>query len=229
MALAGDPAVVLLDEQDEVRTGKWRGGGCVLVEVTHLCYALLHTQGPFDMVYDMVYSPNYPVKRVHHFKKAGHSEVLFRRGVFVHPGYTNWLFVQLEERGSCEKELQLLQSFREFFLDGMGIETHLKKPGDKIRIVMISRRPYNKFVEHKFMGRQVSNEDQLVRAMKKLPNVEVRLEDFAQITFQEQIHLVASTDLMVRGCCGETVVHECCLTRSSACTCLIRLVCTAPR
>ena len=92
---------------------------------THLCsYAW---QGPFDMVFDHVFSPNFPLKRVHDFARST-PEVLFKHAVFVHPGYTNWLFVQLFEKGSCERSLQMLQSFREFFLDGMKIETKFKVP-----------------------------------------------------------------------------------------------------
>lgn len=42
-------------------------------------------QGPFDMVFDLVYSPKFPVKRVHDFKKSD-QEVTFPHAVFVHPG-----------------------------------------------------------------------------------------------------------------------------------------------
>ena len=74
----------------------------------------------------------------------------------------------------------------------------MQHPDDVIDITFISRKPYLQFVEHKFMGRQVTNENELMKRMNALPGVKATLVDFATITFQEQIHLVTNTDIMVR-------------------------------
>lgn len=143
----------------------------------------------------------------------------------MHAGYTNFLFVQLFQTGSCQQSLQLLQSFRLFFLAGIGIadtprvsskrvlcpccgtaSSHslllfvcsLQDGGDDLNILFISRRPYTKFVEHRFMGRQVTNEKELITALDKMPQVKAELVDFAQITFQEQIKRVTESDIMVQ-------------------------------
>lgn len=162
-------------------------------------------EGPFDKVFDKVFSPNFDVKRVHHFKRSDRT-VTFRQAIFVHPGYTNFLFVQLFERGSCDKSLQLLQSFREFFLEGFGIRTPFKNPNDPIKVTFISRKPYNKFVSHKFMGRQVTNEGELMTAMKRFAGVEPALVDFAQLTFEEQLEMMTKTDILV-GMHGAALTH----------------------
>ena len=48
------------------------------------------------------------------------------------------------------------------------------------------------------MGRQVTNEKELITALDKMPQVKAELVDFAQITFQEQIKRVTESDIMVQ-------------------------------
>ena len=51
------------------------------------------------------------------------------------------------------------------------------------------------------MGRQVTNEPELLREMNKLQDVEAKLVDFAQISFTEQLQLMVNTDILVRSAC----------------------------
>lgn len=164
-------------------------------------------EGPFDETLQRVFSPNYPVLRVSDFQsQADRLVVRFPRAIFVHPGYTSFMFAALFQRGSCRYSLQLLQSYRLFFLRGLGIETPSPRPDDKLRLVFISRKPYDNFIEHKYMGRQISNEEEVVTMFRGIPNVEPQLVDFATISYTEQIELIVNTDIFV-GMHGAALTH----------------------
>ena len=59
----------------------------------------------------------------------------------------------------CQREIFLLKSFRAFMLSAMQVATP-PPPGPvsasaPLRVMVISRRPYNVFVKHVFVSRQV--------------------------------------------------------------------------
>ncbi len=63
--------------------------------------------------------------------------------------------------------------------------------------MIVSRRPYDKFVSHAFVGRQVSNEEELVTAIKAIGDVEVELVDLVHLTAHKQLARIAATDVLV--------------------------------
>jgi hypothetical protein len=109
----------------------------------------------------------------------------------------------------CHAGTQLLQSYRRFVLAALELLPAVdgRASSDPITVTLVSRRPYNKFVDHAFMGRQVTNEDALVAAMKmKAAHVEaggaplaldVQLVDFAQLETAQQLRVVAGTEILV--------------------------------
>lgn len=178
--------VMLLDEQDE---------------------------GPFDAVLQKVFSPRFPVVRPSTIRGGGTQQLrrgddskrrVFPRAVFAPPGYTNFLFSHLDTRGDCRTRLQLLESFRLFVLNGLGIPAPSRPPS--LRVVFISRKPYTKFVEHKFVGRQVTNEPELMDALNAMPDVSAQLVDFVHLKFEEQLAMVANTDVLI-GMHGAALAH----------------------
>jgi hypothetical protein len=66
-----------------------------------------------------------------------------------------------------------------------------------LRVTLISRRPYNKFVQHSFVGRQIVNEADILHSARRLPGLIVDLYDFVNYTFVEQLKILSCTDILV--------------------------------
>jgi hypothetical protein len=66
-----------------------------------------------------------------------------------------------------------------------------------LRVSFVSRRPYNRFVEHSFMARQVANEDNVLDALRSLRGLQVKRHDFALHRFEEQLEIFANSDLLI--------------------------------
>jgi hypothetical protein len=138
----------------------------------------------------------------------------------VPPGYSNMLLAHVLSDSDCHAGTQLFQSYRRFALQGLGLGARVDPRGARAPLVvtLVSRRPYTKFVEHAFMGRQVANEEQLAAAMTAAAEaaaasapehlfpadasaasqrVEVRVVDFAPLDLSEQLELVSRTDVLV--------------------------------
>jgi hypothetical protein len=126
-----------------------------------------------------VFSPNYPVERPSTFRNTGHHKLLFPHAVFPAPGYTNFMFAHLQDpsvlfhvwflqrspltllypAGECQQAVLMLQSFRAFVFSALGLQHPPRvavSPVAPITIAIVYRRPYTKFVRHKFLSRQVN-------------------------------------------------------------------------
>ncbi len=169
-------------------------------------------KGPFEETFlGPVFSPSFPVLRVSSLKGQGQgalpasaaSRLLLPRALFVPPGYTNMLLAHVTSEGDCHAGTHLFQSFRRFVLSAFKLDHLLEgkvvgdEERDPVTVTFISRRPYTKFVEHSFIGRQVDNEEQLIAAMSGVPGAKVTRYDFAQLPVSEQVEVMASTEVLV--------------------------------
>lgn len=180
--------------------------------------------GPFEAtIWRRVFSPAFPVMQVSALRSAGAARRLLRRPLFSPPGYSNFLLAAVSSESECHGRTQLLQSYRAFFLRGMGLGA-LADPldvlppedaasasatasagssaaGRRLRVTFVSRRPYNEAgVDHAFMGRQIENEEELIAALRGAsaggPADIVRL-DLARMPVDEQLASMARTDVLV--------------------------------
>ena len=61
--------------------------------------------------------------------------------------------------------------------------------------MLVNRKPYGK---KKKVARQMRNEDEVFSMLQKIPGVQARMVDLAQISLAEQIQLISSgTDILV--------------------------------
>ena len=94
-----------------------------------------------------------------------------------------------------------------FFVLPNGLFALQSTPDAPLRVLLISRRPYDKYIQHSFVGRQLDNEDELVEAMRGEAGVAlVKKVDMVQLTFQAQLALMAGTDVLV-GMHGAALSH----------------------
>jgi hypothetical protein len=174
-------------------------------------------RGPFDEhVYRDVFSPHHEVLRVSQLKLMGkreanstlplsHSGVWrIRRAIFVPPGYTSFFFAGTASPSHCLFESKLMHGFRRFMLGAFNIqiedpreEEYYKEQTRPLRVSLISRRPYNRFVEHSFVGRQIDNEPELISVLSSVPDVNLTRHDFAQTSFREQLEIMSETDILI--------------------------------
>jgi hypothetical protein len=169
-------------------------------------------EGPFDApVLGRVFSPSHPVLRVSALQReaaAGASARLrLPHAVFVPPGYTNMLLAHVVTEGDCHAGTQLFQSFRTFVLSafpqlaeeahGRGRSGRPAREDAPVAVTFVSRRPYNLFVQHSFIGRQVDNEEALLAAMRAVPGVAVERRDFARLGVEEQLGVAAASEVLV--------------------------------
>jgi protein O-GlcNAc transferase len=83
-----------------------------------------------------------------------------------------------------------------------------------LHLVFVSRRPYTKFVDHRKISRRIFNEDKLlsfIPALRPAPgssqyNIRADLIDFALLSFEEQLRLLLSTDILI-GAHGAALSH----------------------
>jgi hypothetical protein len=92
---------------------------------------------------------------------------------------------------------------------------------DTIRVLFVSRRPYSSTANHKFIGRQIDNEEELlgiipqtliipfhllivtlmqsimIGVLRKMNKVEVTVVDFAKKSLADQIATVAAHDIVI--------------------------------
>jgi len=73
--------------------------------------------------------------------------------VFVGPGYATAFFHQNRGDALCRQPVRLYRAYRSFFLAGYGIAEPVPIAGAPLKVMLVSRKPYNKFVEHSFVGR----------------------------------------------------------------------------
>jgi protein O-GlcNAc transferase len=175
-------------------------------------------KGPFEASFwQRVFSPAFPVLRVSDLRRRGIGRSLIRRALFVPPGYTNFMLSQVGGEADCHGRTHLLQSYRAFVLRGLGLgglvdaraalpplATAAPAAGGQgkrpLRVTFVSRRPYSAAgVEHPFMGRQLENEEELLAGLQapEAGDVEVQRVDLALLSVQEQLDVIARTDVLV--------------------------------
>lgn len=161
--------------------------------------------GPYDNDFiSTVFSPKFEVQRVSSLKKSGNNKILLQHAIFSPPGYSNFFLAHVDSDGDCHAGTQLLQSFRRFVLSAFPSTLPLLLPRfadpvlDPIVVTLISRRPYDRFVQHSFIGRQIDNEDELILALSSEPGVVVTRHDFAQFkSVEDQLAVIAKTEVLV--------------------------------
>lgn len=159
-------------------------------------------RGPFDdTILKRVFSPQHDVLRIADLQRGGSEQLRLPHAIFVPPGYSNMLLAHVATDGDCHAGTQLFQSFRRFVLDAFGlgrVEERLPSATDPpVVVTFISRRPYNAFVEHNFIGRQIDNEEALISAMQAVPGVKVTRYDFARMEVAQQLEVMASSEVLV--------------------------------
>ncbi|EFC35483.1 predicted protein [Naegleria gruberi] len=112
----------------------------------------------------------------------------------------------------CHSKIPLVANFANRILNGLGIKKREINKGDVIRVLFISRRPYVKFgVEHNFMSRQISNEEEVLDRMKTHreygKKFTVERVDFAHLKLVEQIQKVHDSDFLI-GYHGAGLTHS---------------------
>jgi hypothetical protein len=161
--------------------------------------------GPYDTDFiSTVFSPNFEILRVSSMQTSGKTKILLPHAIFSPPGYSNFFLAHVDSEGDCHAGTQLLQSFRQFVLSAFPSTMSLLIPKfsnpltDPIIVTLISRRPYDRFVQHSFIGRQIDNEDELISALSSEPGVIVTRHDFAQFkSVEEQLAVIAKTEVLV--------------------------------
>jgi hypothetical protein len=182
-----------------------------------------HPTGPYDDVWSVF--GNAPALRLADFES---KRVLLRHAVMVPPGYSSLLLAVEHVRPQCDRELDVLRAFRAVVLGGLAIRPGLPfgvecvgsagrveqdcgqttlQPDDTL-VTIIARRPYEKFVEHSFMGRMIANEPELLAAVTAAAApARVVMVDLAMLSFRDQLSLAARTDLLV-GMHGAGLAHS---------------------
>lgn len=137
------------------------------------------------------------------------------RVLFVAPGYASAFFHQNRGDALCREPVRMYRAYRSFFLAGLGVQEPRPDPSAPLKVLFVSRRPYNKFVEHSFVGRQVSNEDEVLaklghdggRTVFGARGAVVERVDFVHFTYKQQVQKVAETDVLV-GMHGAALTHS---------------------
>ncbi|KAL9652549.1 hypothetical protein ABK040_000119 [Willaertia magna] len=179
-----------------------------------------HKDGPFDMIWDNTFSFKKPMRRARDFKD---QVILFERAIFQMAGYASPLLSHLldfnkNNKGQCSDRLVTISLFTERIIKGFKIP--IRDLNNKvIKVLFISRKPYNlNGIQHSFMGRQISNEDEIMKSLKSLEkenNFQVEKIDFAHLTFKEQIQKVYYSDFLI-GFHGAGLTHALWLPNSNA-------------
>jgi len=151
-----------------------------------------HVDGPLDTFWTTVFSPNFKTLRWKDLEGAK----MVKNAIWVPPGYSNIMLSEVTKRAApCDSEIHIFNNFADFVLSQYNLG-HIE--GKRISVVFSSRRPYAmKGIDHKFVGRQLDNEDDVIARMKTVSAVAVARVDFAQHTIQEQIKLIAEADVLV--------------------------------
>jgi hypothetical protein len=174
--------------------------------------------GPYDLdagagsFLKRVFAPVHGVVRASDLQRraaegaAGGAQLVMRHAVFAPPGYSNMLLAHVSSEGDCHQGTHLLQSFRRFVLAAFPATAPLlaadwaaaAAAGEPVRVTLVSRRPYTTFVEHKFIGRQFDNEDEILQALRAERGVAVERVDFAGgMAVEAQLATVARTEVLV--------------------------------
>ena len=179
-----------------------------------------HVQGRFDPLWGTLFSRRRPLARAAALRRNA-TAVRYAHAVFSPPGYSSVLLTTPWHETRCHGVVDSLQEFSQFVLDRVGVawEDSLARAGP-VRILFVSRKPYNaKDTKHAFMGRQIVNEDDIVRKLQTDPALKAAASvvrvDFARIPIEDQIRAVAAADVMI-GMHGAGLAHALWLPRNGA-------------
>jgi len=159
-----------------------------------------HSPGPLDSFWNKVISRGAPMLRSAEMT----SPVLMPRVAWNPPGYSNMLLGK--NWNDCQKPMRMMEAFVADVDDAYeGAHSH---DLETMKVLFISRRPYvTSHVDHKFVGRQIDNEEEVIKAVKALGDVEVSVVDFAHMKLEEQVHTAAASDIII-GMHGAALAHS---------------------
>jgi hypothetical protein len=152
------------------------------------------------------YSPYYYHQWFNEVQKGiemKHQRVCFKNlYLFPLPGvpwfWNNWS--RLDEC-SVQSSSPLYQSFnvhlRQHLLDGLGSHSLPNPPLDYVHVVIEVRKINPRKSNAHSSARYIANLPELVAALKAIPNVRVTAQDFAQLSFLEQIKLAHSASILI--------------------------------
>ena len=170
--------------------------------------------------------------------------------LYVAPGYSSPLYIHLTEDDQCKAQVDIILDFAQFILNAYEIVWQHFTPATStdykivqtfttasdvarleaaglsrdriVHIVLISRRPYTAFVDHKKIHRRILNEETLLDFIKTTPapnartssasaslfyaNSRVTIIDFAQLNFSAQLSVLSSADILI-GMHGAALSH----------------------
>eukprot|EP00474_Spongospora_subterranea_P011192 CRZ11650.1 hypothetical protein [Spongospora subterranea] len=162
-----------------------------------------HAPSNLDIVWDVVFSRRRPTQRARRLPES----VLIEHGVFVPAGYSSILYKSNEHGLSCDPGkdgVGLMRAFARHVVTSFNITA---RRHDHIRILLVLRKPYSSGqFEHKFIGRQIDNEDDVISMIRSLPGTELTVVDFAKVPLRDQIDQVHSSDVMI-GMHGAGLLH----------------------
>jgi len=161
-----------------------------------------HSPGPLDE-FLKIFSPKTDILRASRLADT----TTWERAIFSPPGYSNIFLSQVTEHcGGCCEKIQVVEDFANFVLGGFGIPQRVRKEG-ATQVLLITRRSYRKEgVDHSFIGRQFSNEDELVSSLQSIEGTQVTVIDFAGVPLRTQLVTVAKADIVV-GMHGAGLTH----------------------
>lgn len=144
-----------------------------------------HEDGPLMPLWRLLSTE--PVRRFHELP----DRCVFAAAAFSPPGGTCFLWKNhWEARSECRREAPLLQAFRQFVLDGLGL---LSGPASS-RVTLVRRVRS----EGRAATRQIENEGTLLRALEDACGAPaVQAVDFAELPFAEQIRAVLDTRVLI--------------------------------
>jgi hypothetical protein len=169
-----------------------------------------HPPGPFDEVFRRAFSRRHRVLRPEDY--AGRA-VLYRRAVFVPPGYSSFLFAHLWDEDPGAGRVGMLVDYGRFLLAAFGVAR--PPAGEPVSVTLISRRPYRSVVDRRYLRGQIEREVELTEALSRLPGVRVETVDFAALPFGEQLRVAARSEILV-GAHGAGLAHLLCMAEHGA-------------
>ncbi|KAK9819676.1 hypothetical protein WJX72_000981 [[Myrmecia] bisecta] len=119
---------------------------------------------------------------------------LFRKAIFVPPGYTSLLYAHLYQDNSCPHATPLFAGFRRFVMEPLGLYNLRPDVKAPIKILLISRKPYEGKGK---VVRRIGNEDELVDMLAGMAHVSAELVDLASLSLLEQLSTLADADILI--------------------------------
>ena len=158
-----------------------------------------HPSGPLDASLRRLFSRAHAVSRLDDF---GSQRVLFRRAIFVSPGYSSVLWSR-QYASDPGAPVGFLQDYGRYFRSAFGPVTDTARPGP-VRVTLLVRRPYPG--KGPVLMRRFESELSLLNALQSLPDVAVRAVDPAAFSLPEQTRLATETEILI-GAHGAGLAH----------------------